>query len=168
VHLQLDQRPGIADVTADGLALAFHATPGLHVVASAEVPLAVGEGLVVRAEVLSASHRVAVVAGGRDLAVEQVACVGDGPRLPVAAAHDVGSVRLAFRSARPTLDGAALAALADRLRAEGAEDGLVVTFPGHPDALTSVRVGAHGWETWHLYPGERPHAVRTRTTVAIR
>lgn len=166
MHLQLDSRPGNADVSADGLSLRFEGTPGLDVVATMSGTVA-GGSLAVVAEVLAASHRVHVFDDDGLVATEQVACVtGAGERLPAAASHDVADRRLDFTSERPDLDGAAIAALATELRAGArSDDALVVSFPGHRDALTSVRLLADGWETWHLYPGEGAHAVRTRTVV---
>lgn len=164
MHLQLERRPGTPDVSADGLALSFAATPGLEVVATQEVAL--GERLTVVVEVLAASHRVHVRGGGGVLASEQVACLGPvAAGLPAAATHVTGDLRLEFASERPALDGAGLAALATRLRDAADARTVVVSFPGHADALTSVRVLDDGWETWHLYPGPDPQAVRTRTTV---
>lgn len=169
MHLQLDSRPGNADVSADGLSLRFAGTPGLDVVATMSGTVRDGE-LSVVVEVLAASHRVHVFDDDGLLATEQVAClagVAAGERLPASARHDVGDRRLDFTSERPTVDGAALAALAAELRASSRrDDALVVSFPGHRDALTSVRLLPDGWETWHLYPGEDAHAVRTRTVLA--
>lgn len=165
MHLQLDHRPPCADVTADGLALRFAATPGLAVVAVLEAPLQ--GSLVARVEVLAASHRIRLVAAGAVVATEQVACTGEpsAPALPAAADHRADGHRLEFRSERTAVDGDDLTRLATRLRARAGPSSLVVTFPGHHDALTAVRVGPNGWETWHLYPGAAPQAVRTRTTV---
>lgn len=168
MHLQLDSRPGIADVSADGLTLRFAGTPGLRVVGTLTGTLHAA-GVAVVVEVLAASHRVHVLGDDGVLATEQVACVGDGPpvALPATATHGAGGHRLDFTSERPDLDADGLAGLATTLRTAGDDrDALVVSFPGHPDALTSVHLLADGWETWHLYPGARPHAVRTRTTVA--
>ncbi len=168
MHLQLDSRPGNADVSADGLSLRFEGTPGLDVVATLAAPLG-ATALTVVVEVLAASHRVHVYGDDGLLATEQVACVSGGAvgeRLPAAADHVVGAHRLDFASERPDLDAASLADLASALRALATDDdALVVSFPGHPDALTSVRLLPGGWETWHLYPGAQPHAVRTRTAV---
>ena len=168
MHLQLDSRPGNADVSADGLSLRFAGTPGLDVVATLAAPLG-ATPLTVVVEVLAASHRVHLFDADGLVATEQVACVGDGPageQLPASAAHAVGPHRLGFSSERPDLDADAVAELASQLRDHAtADDALVVSFPGHPDALTSVRLLADGWETWHLYPGEHAHAVRTRTAV---
>ncbi len=168
MHLQLDSRPGNADVSADGLSLRFAGTPGLDVVATMSGTVAAGT-LSVVVEVLAASHRVHVFDDDGLVATEQVACVrGDvaGAPLPASASHRVGGRSLGFTSDRPDVDAGALAEIAAGLRQQGGDDdALVVTFPGHPDALTSVRLLADGWETWHLYPGERPHAVRTRTEV---
>ena len=167
MHLQLDDRPGTTDVSADGLALRFHGTPGLDVVGTLFGTLD-AFGLAVVVEVLAASHRVHLLDDDGVLATEQVACVTPVPDepLPARADHEVRGHRLEFHAEHPDVDAAALAAIAAGLRS-GADDGgaLVVSFPGHRDALTSVRVGADGWETWHLYPGARPHAVRTRTQV---
>lgn len=166
MHLQLDSRPGITDVSADGLALRFAGTPGLQVVGTLSGALTVPP-VAVAVEVLAASHRVHVFDDG-PLATEQVACVAEAPSvpLPAAASHVVGGHRLDFTSTHRHLPAAGLAALAASLRAAGTgPDALVVSFPGHPDALTSVRLLADGWETWHLYPGDRPHALGTRTTV---
>lgn len=168
MHLQLDSRPGIADVSADGLTLRFAGTPGLRVVGTLTGTLRAA-GVAVVVEVLAASHRVHVLGDDGVLATEQVACVGDEPPapLPATATHVVDGHRLDFTSERPDLDADGLADLATALRTAGDDrDALVVSFPGHPDALTSVHLLADGWETWHLYPGARPHAVRTRTTVA--
>lgn len=168
MHLQLDSRPGIADESADGLTLRFAGTPGLRVVGTLAGTLR-GVGVAVVVEVLAASHRVHVLGDDGVVATEQVACVGDDPPvpLPAAATHLVRGHRLDFTSDRPDLDAARLADVAATLRTSAEDrDALVVSFPGHPDALTSVRLLADGWETWHLYPGARPHAVRTRTTVA--
>jgi Protein of unknown function DUF2617 len=167
LHHQLDTRPGIADVSADGLALRFHGTPGLDVVATSWGTLE-DVGLVVVVEVLAASHRVHLLDDDGVLATEQVACVDPAPDegLPEQAAHEVRGHLLVFRAERPHLDASSLTALASDLRSTaGDEQVLVVSFPGHADALTSVRVLGDGWETWHLYPGRRPHAVRTRTCV---
>jgi hypothetical protein len=167
LHLQLDSRPGNADVSADGLALRFAPTPGLDVVGTMSGVLG-GTELGVVVEVLAASHRVHLFGDDGILATEQVACVGDGrpAALPAATVHDAGGHRLEFTSTRPDLDATGLARLAGRLRTAAADPAaLVVSFPGHRDALTSVRLTFDGWETWHLYPGERPHAVRTRTSV---
>lgn len=154
-------------MSADGLTLRFSATPGLEVVGTFTGEVA---GLHVVAEVLAASHRVHVSDGDALVATEQVACVaGAGDPLPVRAAHETPGHRLAFDSERIDRDRAALADLAEALRAGGTgPDALVVSFPGHPDALTSVRIVPGGWETWHLYPGDHPHAVRTRTAVTAR
>lgn len=155
-------------MSADGLVLRFSATPGLDVVGTLTGHAA---GLQVAVEVLAASHRVHVSEGDVLVATEQVACVaGDADEpLPAQATHETARHRLVFDSERTDCDDAALAALAAMLRVGGTgPDALVVAFPGHPDALTSVRLVPDGWETWHLYPGERPHAVRTRTTVATR
>lgn len=168
MHLQLDSRPGIADVSADGLTLRFAGTPGLRVVGTLTGTLRT-PGVAVVVEVLAASHRVHVLGEDGVLATEQVACVGDEPQapLPATATHVVDGHRLDFTSDRPELDAADLADLAATLRtAADDRDALVVSFPGHRDALTSVHLLGDGWETWHLYPGARPHAVRTRTTVA--
>lgn len=166
MHLQLDSRPGIADVSAEGLTLRFAGTPGLDVVATMTGRLP-GPGLSVVVEVLAASHRVHVSDDAGPVATEQVACVGGGPPLPAAASHLAGTHRVEFRSSRPDLDEDEIGAVADALRGSSADhDALVVSFPGHPDALTSVRLAVDGWETWHLYPGDRPHAVRTLTTVS--
>lgn len=170
MHLQLDSRPGVADVSADGLVLRFGGTPGLDVVGTLSGTLE-QLGLTVVLEVLAASHRVHVLDDDGVLATEQVACVDPVPvePLPARASHQVGEHGLEFRSERPDLDGSTLASLAVELRSGAADDAaLVVSFPGHRDALTSVRVLGDGWETWHLYPGERPHAVRTRTHVVAR
>jgi hypothetical protein len=170
LHLQLDSRPGIADVSADGLTLRFCATPGLDVVGTVTARLEALR-LTVLVEVLAASHRVHVLDDDGILATEQVACVGSPPSeaLPGHASHEARGHRIDFRSERPDLDPTALADLATELRSMAGDDGvLVVSFPGHPDALTSVRVLDAGWESWHLYPGDRPHAVRTSTTVAAR
>lgn len=166
MHLQLDSRPGIADVSADGLTLCFAATPGLDVVATMAGSLP-GPRLAVVVEVLAASHRVLVTDEAGPVATEQVACVGGGAPLPAVASHLAGAHRIEFRSSRPELDDDEIAAVADALRrSAGDHDAVVVSFPGHPDALTSVRLAVDGWETWHLYPGDRPHAVRTLTTVS--
>lgn len=170
MHLQLDSRPGNADVSADGLSLRFAGTPGLDVVATMSGTVRGGE-LTIVAEVLAASHRVHVYDDEGLLAIEQVACVADaaGEQLPASAAHAVGGHRLDFTCERPVLDDGAIADLASGLRGHSTgDDALVVSFPGHRDALTSVRLLPDGWETWHLYPGERPHGVRTRTTVVTR
>lgn len=167
MHLQLDSRPGNADVSAEGLTLRFATTPGLDVVGIMSGTLT-GPGVSVVVEVLAASHRVHVLDGDGVLATEQVACVGGAPitPLPDATSHVAGDHRLEFTSTRPDLDATGIAELAAGLRADGTgPDALVVSFPGHLDALTSVRLLGDGWETWHLYPGDRPHAVRTRTTV---
>lgn len=155
-------------MSADGLTLRFESTPGLDVVASLSGVLPAAHITVV-AEVLAASHRVHVFDHDGLVVTEQVACVGGaGSPLPARADHAGGRRRLEFSSARPVLDAVALAGLAADMRSSAGDDGtLVVSFPGHPDALTSVRLLADGWETWHLYPGDRPHAVRTRTSVAI-
>jgi len=164
VHLQLERRPGAPDVSADTLSLSFLAAAGLEVVATREVPLAAG--LVAVVEVLAASHRVHVRGAAGVLATEQVACVDGAPaRLPATATHVAGGLHLSFTSERPSMDGGGLAALAEQLRRSAGPRTLVVSFPGHADALTSVRVGDDGWETWHLYPGPDPRAVRTRTDV---
>ncbi|HEX4903360.1 MAG TPA: DUF2617 family protein [Acidimicrobiales bacterium] len=164
MHLQLDRRPGIPDVSADGLGLSFTPTPGLVVVATLAVPLA--DDLVVDVEVLSASHRVHLRGPRGAVACEQVACLGpDAAGLPATTSHQVGGLRLDFTSERPVLDAAGLSSLARGLRRTAGPSSLVVSFPGHHDALTSVQVGGDGWETWHLYPGPHPQAVRTRTTV---
>ena len=168
LHLQLDSRPGIADVSADGLTLRFAGTPGLDVVATMTGTLPAA-GVTVVVEVLAASHRVHVLDDGV-VATEQVACVADGQgtALPASASHPAGRHTLRFTSTRPQLDGATLADVANDLRRSAGDAGaLVVSFPGHADAITSVRLLPDGWETWHLYPGDRPHAVRTRTTVAL-
>lgn len=167
MHLQLDSRPGIADVSADGLMLSFAGTPGLQVVGTLSGSLIDPRAAVV-IEVLAASHRVHLSDDEGLLVTEQVACTGEvpAPPLPAAAAHAVRGHRIDFESSRSDLDGTRLADLAATLRtADTDHDVLVVSFPGHRDALTSVRLRADGWETWHLYPGDRPHAVRTRTTV---
>jgi hypothetical protein len=170
LHLELDSRPGAPDVSADGLALRFRGTPGLDVVGTLFATLE-ALGLAVVVEVLAASHRVHVLDDDAVVATEQVACVDPAPDepLPGSATHESSAHRLEFRSEQPDLDGPALAELATGLRS-GADDeaSLLVTFPGHRDAITSVRVLADGWETWHLYPGARPHAVRTRTRVVAR
>lgn len=155
-------------MSADGLTLRFASTPGLDVVATLSGVLPAAHATVV-AEVLAASHRVHVSDPDGLVATEQVACVGDpGSPVPARADHAAGHRRLEFSSDRPVLDAAALADLAAEMRSSAGDDAtLVVSFPGHPDALTSVRLLADGWETWHLYPGDRPHAVRTRTSVTI-
>ena len=170
MHLQLDTRPGNADVSAEGLTLRFAPTSGLDVVGtlSGELPEV---GLTVVLEVLAASHRVHLLDADGILATEQVACLADvAPApLPASASYVARGHRLEFRSTRPDLDAPALAELADQLRSAGADPAaLVVSFPGHRDALTSVRLLEDGWETWHLYPGDRPHGVRTRTSVTAR
>ena len=165
MHLQLDRRTADVDVSADALSLAFHATPGLQVVATIHAPLA-APGLTARLEVLAASHRVRLLAEGVAVATEQVACIAGAAHdpLPPSAVHRSSRHELTFRCDRPQLDAAGLATLAGRLRHSAAAEGaLVVSFPGHDDALTAMRALADGWETWHLYPGPRPHAVRTRT-----
>jgi hypothetical protein len=166
LHLQLDSRPGTTDVSADGLTLRFESTLGLDVVATMTGRLP-GPGLSVVVEVLAASHRVHVADDAGPIATEQVACVGGGSPLPAVASQVFGRHRVEFRSSHPDLDGEEIAAVADALRrSAGDHDALVVSFPGHLDALTSVRLAVDGWETWHLYPGDRPHAVRTLTTVS--
>ena len=170
MHLELDSRPGTTDVSADGLALRFHGTPGLDVVGTLFGTLE-ALGLAVVVEVLAASHRVHVLDDDGVVATEQVACVDPAPDepLPEHASHESAAHRLEFASEQPDLDSSALGVLAAELRSGADDDAtLVVSFPGHVDALTSVRVLADGWETWHLYPGERPHAVRTRTHVVAR
>lgn len=157
-------------MSADGLSLRFASTPGLDVVGTISGYVRSGS-LTVVVEVLAASHRVHVFDPDRLVATEQVACIADdaGERLPDATSHHVGDHTLDFTSERPPLDGPALAGLATQLRAGATDDdAIVVSFPGHLDALTSVRLLADGWETWHLYPGARPHAVRTRTSVGRR
>jgi hypothetical protein len=66
----------------------------------------------------------------------------------------------------------------EELAVDRAADGRVLAarFPGHPDALTALTVEAPPtgpsdrwpptvrWQTWHLYPGHRPHLVATTTT----
>jgi hypothetical protein len=168
LHLQLDSRPGITDVSADGLTLRFSATPGLDVVGTLAGTLTAVR-LAVVVEVLAASHRVHVLDDDGLLATEQVACVRPGLAVPLPehATHDVAGHRLQLSAERARYDVAGLARLACGLRSGADDDGsIVVSFPGHRDALTSVRLLADGWETWHLYPGRRPHAVRTHTTVA--
>lgn len=170
LHLELDSRPGTTDVSADGLALRFHGTPDLDVVGTLRGALE-ALGLTAVVEVLAASHRVRVLDEDRVVATEQVACVDPAPDepLPERASHESPTHRLEFASEQPDVDASALEVLAAELRSGADDDAtLVVSFPGHRDALTSVRVLADGWETWHLYPGERPHAVRTQTHVAAR
>lgn len=166
MHLQLDSRPSTTDVSADGLALSFCPTPGLDVVATLVAPLTTAPGCSVLVEVLGASHRVHLRDGRGPIAAEQVACLGGPPTpLPRQASHRSGGLRLEFTSSRTAPDARGLAAVAARLRAGDDDHSLVVSFPGHPDALTCVQVLPDGWETWHLYPGARPDAVRTRTRV---
>jgi hypothetical protein len=69
VHLQLDSRPGIADVSADGLTLRFAGTPGLRVVGTLTGTLHAA-GVAVVVEVLAASHRVHVLGDDGVLATE--------------------------------------------------------------------------------------------------
>lgn len=157
-------------MSADGLSLRFSGTPGLDVVGTLSGRLA-GPRLPVVVEVLGASHRVHLFDDDALLATEQVACVAGAPAepLPASATHPVGRHRLDFSSEHADLEPVPLADLASALRAAGTRpDALVVSFPGHADALTSVRLVTDGWETWHLYPGDRPHAVRTRTAVRDR
>ena len=154
-------------MSADGLALRFGGTPGLDVVGTLFGTLE-ALGLAVVVEVLAASHRVHLLDDDGVVATEQVACVDPAPggRLPTTASHVGRGHRLEFSSEQPDLDDSTLAGLAADLRSDPDDDGsLVVSFPGHRDALTSVRVLADGWESWHLYPGARPHAVRTCTRV---
>lgn len=170
LHVHLDSRPGVVDVSADGLTLAFAPTPGMEVVATDRTTIDVGSGLgrlTVVAEVLGASHRVQLFDGARHLATEQVACLGGRPTrpLPSASSHDTGRCRLDFRSERWSFDDDALDDLATRLCDSGGDAALVVSFPGHASALTSISVLGDGWESWHLYPGDDAHAVRTRTVV---
>jgi hypothetical protein len=99
-----------------------------------------------------------------------------GEPLPAARERTVGRWRYHFASAVERLEPAALAALAERLRAgaRGRVDRLAGAFPGSPDALTVLH-GAAGaskagggmawWRTWHLYPGTG-EVVRTATEVA--
>ena len=108
--------------------------------------------------VLGASHQVKV--GGL---IETLACLpGLSPHLPRHAARP----GYAFTSAvyRPDDLPAAVAAIA---RHVAAHDGLSVTFPGDPHALTALSATAHGgrcaWATWHVYP-QGGHVVATRST----
>lgn len=174
MHVKLDIRPETDDISADGLTLAFTATPGLHVVGTLDGSIHLRSASVtlpVLVEVLAASHRVRVFDASGPVATEQVACIDSGPTNPLTAeaSNPVGAYCLEFRSDRQSLTDAAMADLAADIRRSALDDAvLAVSFPGHADAMTSVRIGNDGWETWHLYPGDHPHAVRTRTTVTIR
>lgn len=169
MHLELANRPATPDLSADGLVLAFRSSPHLEVVATTSAPLGGALGSVV-VEVLAASHRVHLLDGTSTVATEQVACLGAPPAspMPTRATHEAGGRCLRFSASRPELGAEALSRLASRLRTCDDERTLVVSFPGHPDALTSVQVLDDGWETWHLYPGAAPHALRTRTRVSAR
>lgn len=169
MHLELANRPPTPDLSADGLVLAFRSSPHLEVVGTMSAQLAGGRGSVV-VEVLAASHRVHLLEGADTVATEQVACLGASPAspLPARATHEAGRHRLRFTASRPELGAEGLTRLASRLRTADGDRALVVSFPGHPDALTSVQVLDDGWETWHLYPGAAPHALRTRTRVSTR
>lgn len=127
------------------------------------------------AEVLAASHRMTACAPGRE-AIETVACdVGsvdpvDASSLPRRHVHRAPTHTATFSSEQVS-GHHAVRALAARLRADaGRDDHLVVSFPGHPDALTAVHLEAPtssslAWRTWHLYPGRSAHAVVTTTTL---
>jgi hypothetical protein len=109
---------------------------------------------------------------------ETVACGTDGTT-PVEAStlpsvHEVDLDGGRYRFESTTLHGSGPVESAARSVREVAQ-GLTVAFPGHPDALTGIRLdhrGAHAradataisWTTWHVYPGALPHVVTTSST----
>lgn len=139
------------DTAAAGLRFST-ATGRLPAVAAATI-----DGLEVR--ILGASHQV-VHPGG----IETVACLpSDGEPLPRAAWNEHHG---RFSSTVTTLDPDRFAVVAAHQIRPLQDDprAVVAHFPGHPDAVTAVRVDgdAAGWETWHLYP-QHGEIVHTRT-----
>lgn len=130
-------------------------------------------------EVLAASHRVSVRPAGAAAAtlVETVACGAastppvDSEQLPVRHVAALARATYQFESAtRFGPDGVERAAREVR----HVDHGLQVAFPGHPDALTGIRLQPQDptgdtepsitWTTWHVYPGTLPHVVTTSST----
>lgn len=177
----------VADVS--GAALRLFTTPPDHpAVRSRTVEL--GDWVVVL-DVLAASHRVTVLEGHSQpplvpeagVVSETVACLaGDGAACapaPVSAKElpdryqwSVGVWAMDF-TARTIRGSQAVDDAADELeQLAGATTSLVAKFPGHRHAWTGLTVDLHRvddgptltWHAWHLYPGEDPHVVISRTT----
>lgn len=110
--------------------------------------------------ILGSSHQVRV--HGASTLCETVACLGRGQSLP--ARHYETGYR--FASSVERLHPAAFEILVARLVecADRDERTMLGRFPGHPQALTMVHVGADGrrWATWHTYPQDG-EVVRTRS-----
>lgn len=154
------------DVAAEalGLLLDAPAPPTL-----AELRIEDGRGGTLVLGVLSASHVVTATCAGRQLS-EQVSCDAldaGGHALPQQLERDGYRLTSAVR----VLPRAGVEALAERLRAQALQPGWVCgTFPGADAAVTALtgaplEGGGWGWQTWHLYPGERAGVVvETATT----
>lgn len=156
-----------ADTRAEQLRLSLSAPPRD---AEISVTVATLAGLV-ELRVLRASHQVLVHRPTGDPLIETVSCDGDGLAL------QRGLVRTPFDDLTHAIevdvleyDDGELATVADRLTRELTDDRSVVgRFPGHPHAITALRLDSDRplrWSTWHCYP-QAGQVVRTRTTVRL-
>lgn len=178
----------IAGQDTDGRLLRLHTGPtDAPAVDALEMTLG---PIVVRLEVLAASHRVSVRRRDGEAweVIETVACGGHGRPVDTAALpsrHDWSDDgwTMRFTSGLAKGDAALAAAVAAIEPLVGHPAALVARFPGHDDALTALVVdtddghassdsassaGAASvrWRTWHLYPGADPHVVETATAAA--
>ncbi len=166
----------IDPLDTDGRLLRLHCSPTRHL-AVATATISVGAASV-QLDVLAASHRVRVTPAGHGAERaswrldETVAC---GTAADAVVAHELpaehtwrsGPWHLTFRSSMSTGDASVTDNATRLLSQRDDPDHLVVRFPGHPHALTGLHVAGteHSltWHSWHLYPGEDPHAVLTTT-----
>ncbi|MCK1802880.1 DUF2617 family protein [Nocardia zapadnayensis] len=176
--------------------LTFSLTQGrLPSVHSTVAHLTAGSGRALRVElaVLGCSHQV-IVSGGGTAFIETLACLpSSAPALPDSrlTAGIAGAGVHDFRSrVEHVAADRFLTAVDDIVRAtRGAEHHAVVSFPGHPGAVTALALGpsaatgteagagaeagadgtqrvgdALSWQTWHCYP-QHGEIVHTRTTL---
>lgn len=185
---------GVEWLDTDGQLLELCSEPTTHLaVASSDLHFTVAPmgRVVLRLDILSASHRVRLAAAPCTRRAEPawnvhetVACfpgscspgtvaIADEPtsrpsRLPQRQRWRTPQWELDFHSDIAFGESTIPEAMSLIEKTEGDANTLTGRFPGHPSALTALRVQASPsqllWRSWHLYPGQRPHVVTTQTT----
>lgn len=156
----------VPTVDTSGRQLALSTEPTPHVAVASL--LIEGPEFSARLDVLAASHRVTVELPVGTI-TETVACdvTGTGSLpLPEVHAWVAAGERIGFQSSLRCGREALTRAAAAIARLDPARS-IVVRFPGHEAALTAIELleGPQevAWRTWHLYPGDDPHVVITKT-----